>query len=260
MIRNTSREVPAFLAKVRVAVARDIRGRRFGVFAIGIPLAIYLTYLVTGIGAVTGPATGGIGWPAYLMVSMAALGAMNAGLGVAAETERGTPGAVRSGDASADSGCEAHRNLGVNAIASMVLVLPPVILVLLTGALDGIGLPIEDWVRLVTMLWVGALPFVALGLLLGPLLDADTGDVVLLGIVVVLAILGGLFQPIDTFPDSLATFARVLPSHHLADLGWTTVADHVGAPGDFLVLVGYTLAIGGIVVWRNRSKDKPVRD
>jgi ABC-2 type transport system permease protein len=83
---------------------------------------------------------------------------------------------------------------------------------------------------------------------------------VLLGIVVVLAILGGLFQPIDTFPDSLATFARVLPSHHLADLGWTTVADHVGAPGDFLVLVGYTLAIGGIVVWRNRSKDKPVRD
>jgi len=252
-------EAAAFLAHVRLAVGQGARGRRFAVFAIGIPLAIYLTYLVSGIGAVTGQATGGIGWPAYLMVSMAALGAMNAGVAVAAGTEHGTSGPLRSRAARAGSSPNAGMDLGVNAVAAMVLAVPPLILIVLTGALDGVGLPIGDLVRLVTVLWVGALPFVALGLLLRPLLDADTGDVVLLGIVVVLAILGGLFQPIDTFPDSLAAFARVLPSYHLADLGWTTVAGHIGAPGDFLVLAGYTLAIGAIVVWRNRSRDKPAR-
>lgn len=47
-------------------------------------------------------------------------------------------------------------------------------------------------------LWNGALPFAALGLLLGNALDRDTGAIVALGFVLALAILGGLVAPIAT--------------------------------------------------------------
>jgi ABC-2 type transport system permease protein len=108
------------------------------------------------------------------------------------------------------------------------------------------------------MVWLGAVPFVAVGLLIGPLLDADTGNVVLLGVIVLLAILGGLFQPIETFPTVLTAVARVVPSYHLADLGWTAIAGRSVDPIDVVVLTGYLLGIGAIIVWRNKSEDRRV--
>jgi ABC-2 type transport system permease protein len=106
------------------------------------------------------------------------------------------------------------------------------------------------------------LPFVALGLLLGLLFDADTGDVVLLCVLVLLAILGGLFQPIDTLPVPLAGLAPVLPSYRLADLGWTALAGRATNPVDVLVLAGYTVGFGAVAVavWRKRSEGSRVGD
>jgi ABC-2 type transport system permease protein len=137
----------------------------------------------------------------------------------------------------------------------MVLALPPLILLELAGAIEGVRLPGGEWVGLVVALWLGALPFMAFGLLLATILDADTGDVVFLAVVVVLAIVGGLLQPIDTFPATLAAIAHVLPSYHLADLGWTAIAARAANPEDVLVLTGYTVVIGAIAVWRYRSED-----
>jgi ABC-2 type transport system permease protein len=119
-------------------------------------------------------------------------------------------------------------------------------------------MPGGEWFALVISLWLGALPFVALGLLLGPVLDADTGDVVLLGLLIVLAILGGLFQPIETFPGTPAAVALVLPSYHLADLGRTVIAAHAADPVDVLVLAAYTVGIGAVTVWRRRIEDARV--
>jgi len=195
---------------------------------------------VTGIGRAPDQPIDGMGWPSYLMVSMAALGAMIASVGVAA----GRPAATQ--------------NLVVRAVSAMVLALPPLIVLGIAAALEGVRLPGVEWLVLAGSLWLGAIPFVALGLLLGPALDADTGDVVLLGVLVVLAILGGLFQPIDTLPAELAGLARVLPSFRLADLGWTTLADRTVNSADALILAAYTLLFGAVVVWRKRIEDAQV--
>ena len=174
------------------------------------------------------------------MVSMAAFGAMNAAVGIAA----GRPsGAVAEGDRI------------VTVISAVTLALPPIIVLALAGALGGATLPGGRWLALIVSLWLGTLPFVALGLLVGPSLDADTGDVVLLGLLVVLAILGGLFEPIETFPAALAALAPVVPSYRLADLGWTAIAARAVDPVDLLVLAGYTVGIGALAVWRKRSED-----
>ena len=137
----------------------------------------------------------------------------------------------------------------------MLLPQPPLVLVGLTAALNGVWLPGFEWPLLAASLWLGAMPFVALGLLLGLLFDADTGDVVRLCVLVLLAILGGLLQPVP-----LAALAPVLPSYRLADLGWTALAGRAPNPVDVLVLAGYTVAFGAVAVWRERSEGSRVGD
>ena len=64
-----------------------------------------------------------------------------------------------------------------------------------------------------------SLPFAALGLLIGYLFDADSAQGAMMVTLFGLAILGGLWAPISSFPDTLATIGRMLPSFRLADLG-----------------------------------------
>jgi ABC-2 type transport system permease protein len=182
-----------------------------------------------------------------MMVSMAAFGAMSAATVAAAGPPPSTPVRHPSGT-----------TISARIASAMVLAVVPLLLLGLAGSFDGVRLPAGEWVALATGLWLGALPFVALGLLLGPVLDAETGDVVLPAVLVVLAIVGGLFQPTETFPDVLATVASVVPSYHLADLGWTAIAGRAVDPVDVIVQTGYTLAIGALVLWRNWSEGRRV--
>jgi ABC-2 type transport system permease protein len=224
---------------VRREVLRGIRAPRFLVLGVFLPLAVYGLYTVTGIGRPADESIVGIAWPAWLMVSMAAFGAMSAATVMAAGSSRSTR-AETSGP----------RTTIVRIAAATVATVLPLLLLPLAGALDGVRLPVGEWAALVAVLWLGALPFVALGALLRPWLDADTGTVVLGAILVVIAILGGLFQPIETSPAALVVVAHLMPSYHLADLGWTVIAGRTGDPLDVLVLAGYLLGIGAIVVWR----------
>lgn len=270
MARDIPRRLADTLSQIRLEVTRGVRRGRFLVLGVGLPLVFYIAYHVAGIGRATHQAFGGVAWPQYLMVSMAAFAAMNAAVGVAAGDwgEASGPVISRGPRAAIDPAARvsaarnhaATPNLVVRGASGMLLALPPLVLVGLTAALDGVRLPGFEWPLLAVSLWLGAMPFVALGLLLGLLFDADTGDVVLLCVLVLLAILGGLFQPIDTLPDPLAALAPVLPSYRLADLGWTALAGRAPNPVDVLVLAGYTVAFGAVAVWRKRSEGSRVGD
>jgi ABC-2 type transport system permease protein len=252
MAREMARRVADTLAQVRQEATRGVRRGRFLVFGVALPVVFYVAYQVAGIGRANDQAFGGIAWPLYLMVSMAAFAAMNAGAGVAVGDR---------GEASVPVGAVGP-DLVVRGASGMLLALPPLVLVGLAAALDGVRLPGLEWLLLAGSLWLGTLPFVALGLLLGLLFDADTGDVVLLCVLVLLAVLGGLFQPIDTLPVSLAGLEPVLPSYRLADLGWTALAGRATNPVDVLVLAGYTVGVGAVTVavWRKRSEGSRVGD
>jgi ABC-2 type transport system permease protein len=250
--------VPA-LRSVRREIVQSIWSPRFLVLGICLPLVAYLGYMFTGIGGGTDRSIGGIGWPSYFMVSMAAFGVMSAAVGIAGAPGRGVPGAAYGGAAGAGEERTRPRLLA-RIITAIVLALPPLVLLGLAGALDGVHLPGVEWVTFIVLLWLGALPFVALGLLLGHILDTDLGDITVLSILTALAILGGLFQPIVTFPPALAALAHVLPSFHLADLGWTVIALDTVDPVDVLVLAGYTVAIGAVAIWLKRNEDARVGD
>ena len=88
----------------------------------------------------------------------------------------------------------------------------------------------------IAALALGSFPFAALGLLIGYLLDAESAQGGMVLSYFSLAILGGLFAPLDAFPDALATIGHMLPSSHLASLGRALAAGHTPDGVDVLVL------------------------
>jgi ABC-2 type transport system permease protein len=231
----------AALGSILGEIVRAGRSPRFLLLAICLPLGLYLAYTAIGIGGAVNAGDPGIGLPAYLTVSMGVFGAMSAAVGTAAGPFRAPRDVARP-------------HLAARIGAALLLALAPLLLFGLVGSSEGIRLSGVGWSELILSLWLGVVPFIVLGLLLGQTLEPETGEIVLVGALVVLAILGGLFQPIDTLPATLGALAHVVPSYRLADLGWTTLADHAVDPVDVLMLAGYTVAIGAIVVWRTRSE------
>jgi ABC-2 type transport system permease protein len=99
------------------------------------------------------------------------------------------------------------------------------------------------------------LPFAAFGILVGYLLDADTAQPVTVVTSMALAVLGGLWMPTATMPAAMRQLAHLLPSYHLADLGWRAVAGQPPIAGDGLVLLAWTLVFAGLAAWRYRRAE-----
>jgi ABC-2 type transport system permease protein len=99
--------------------------------------------------------------------------------------------------------------------------------------------------------WAGTVPFALLGLLIGQFATAQNLQAYQGAVVLLLSFVGGLFIPVSTFPQALATVAKALPSYWLAQVG------HATAPGGdnwqaALVLALYALVLGAVVVVRYR--------
>jgi ABC-2 type transport system permease protein len=143
--------------------------------------------------------------------------------------------------------------LATKLLASLVLALPSIVLVGITAAVAGpVRLGAGAWAETVLLLWVGVLPFTALSILIGYLFDADTARPVTVVIVIVLALLGGLWQPTTTMLETMRQIAHLLPSYHLADLGWRAVAGQAPIAADGLILLAYTVVFAIPVAWLYR--------
>ena len=68
------------------------------------------------------------------------------------------------------------------------------------------------------------------------------GNIVTIG----LAVLGGLWFPVNTFPNWLQHIAHVLPSYHLRKLGLDIVSNHHIDLRSFGILILY--AVGSLIV------------
>jgi ABC-2 type transport system permease protein len=132
--------------------------------------------------------------------------------------------------------------------------IPAITAVLVAGVLvNGVQLSAVSWAQLLVALVLGSLPFAAIGLLIGYLFDAGSAQGAMMITLFSLAILGGLWAPITSFPDTLATIGRKLPSFRLAELGRDAATGVLPDLGTVAILVAYAVVIGGLVVWRYRS-------
>src|SRR5919202_1431938 len=187
------------------------RNRQYLVFTVLLP-ALFTIFFTKIFGAQAGGAAEYQDQAATYMVSMMAYGALGAALGATIRL---------SFDRASGWLRQLHvlpvptsRIVTVDVLVGALLTLPSLLVVALVGRfITGVELSPGRWIALVAVLWAGSVAFVALGLLIGLALDekAAGGAIGIVG--VVLATLGGLWVPVQIFPDSLQVVAHALPSY-----------------------------------------------
>ncbi len=220
------------------------RNRQFLFFTVLLPAAfsVFFTKVFAG-------APGGISQEqaAATMISMMAYGALGAALGATVRLSfdrasgwlrqlRVTPVPQTS-------------VVAVDVAVGMLLTLPPLLVVAAVGRfVNGVRLEAGQWAGLVTVLWLPSAVFVALGLLLGWALEekAAGGAIGIVG--TVLALLGGLWVPVELFPSGLRAVSRALPSYWYAEAGREAAAGSGPAVLPLLVLAGFAALFAALTV------------
>jgi ABC-2 type transport system permease protein len=234
--------MPTYL---RLEVLRMLRDRRYLIMTVAMPVALYLLFSnVFGGGA----PVNGLTVDAGTMVAMAAFGAMGAVLaasGPRIAQERGS-GWLRQLRATP---FPPGQMLAAKVLAAMTLGLPAVVLVAATSvAVNGVRVSAWRLAAMAGLLWLGAAPFAALGVLIGRLTDGDSAYGLTSGIWFALAAPSGMWMPVDILPSTLRTIGGALPSSHYAQLGWRVAAGGGPALADALVLAAWTAGLALLVV------------
>lgn len=240
-------------AFARFEVARLLGSWKFLAITVGFPVIFYMLFLRNErAGTIV---DGAVPWRVYLMVSMcsfgALVGALNAG-GSRLSTERASGWARQL----RVTPIPAWSYVTTKVAASMLVILPVVVLVELVGmAFGGVHLAPLSWAELTGLLWVTALPFAILGIFVGFMVNADTAYPVVTALMFVLGYFGGLFNPVSHMPHVLQTTARLLPSFHQTSIGLALLDGRGLGIEDALVLVAYSLVLGGAIVWKHRVEE-----
>ncbi len=226
---------------VRFELLRTFRNRRFVIFSLAFPLALFL--LATGPNR--NQQIGGVAFALYFMVGMAAWGAMAAvlagGAVIALERAGGWTRQIRI------TPLRTRVYFASKVIGSYALALTALVLLYIAGAAMGVRLPVGSWLRLTILLLIGLVPFVALGILLGHVLSADAVGPAIGGIAAAFALLGGVWGPLPA-TGVLHVIGQSLPSY------WLVYAGRVSQGGGWWpvrawpVLVAWTAVFGLLAV------------
>lgn len=235
---------------IRLEIVRMLRDLRFIALAVIAPIGFYLLFATLFGGQPAPP--GQLGGNVEIMVAMAAYGAMWAvmsttGPRIAQEREIGWLQQVQA------MPVKAGQLLAAKVVASVAMALPAIVLVCATAAVvKGVELPAGQWLDLVGSMWIGSMPFAALGIAIGYALSADAAFPVSYGLYMALSAIGGLWVPPAVLPESFRRVARALPSNRLADLGWQIAGGHAIGWSSVGVLAAWTagLALIAILAYR----------
>ena len=225
-------------------VRRLVRSPRFFIFTVAFPLAMFLAFSAaygnTDPEAVT-----------FLMVSMAAFGAVSASISTGAraaiERQVGWNRQLRL------TPLGGGQYLVSKVVAAMLVALPSMLLVYAAGILlEGVSLGSGTWAQLIVFCWLGVLPTAVLGLLVGLLATGDSAQAMSSVLMMALSMLGGLLLPLTTLPAVMTDIARALPSYWLAEFGHDALAGNAISVQGVLTMTVWVVAAGALVALRYR--------
>lgn len=229
-------------------VRRSFRNTRFLIFSIAFPILLFLLY----VSIFTNGDQVAVG---VLMISMTAFGALSAALSaggrVALERSVGWQRQLRLTPLSGPG------YLATKGITGMLIALPAVVLVPLVGAVaEGVSLDWAGWLRVTIGIWLAAIPFALMGLLIGQIGTPDTMQPIMSLTMMVMSLIGGIFIPIDSMPGWLTDIARVLPSYWLGQVGRGAVTTDLSVDlGQAVLVLAIWTAVLGVAVVRRYRRD-----
>ena len=234
---------PAAGGYLGLELSRTLRDGRYLLLAVIAPVGFYLLFSAVFSNA-TGPNTT-FGLPAAkeIMVAMATFGAMWAALSATApRLARDREGGWS--DYLATTPLRAGQVLAGRIIAGLVVALPAVVAVGIAAvAAHGVSLPAWRWPADLGLLWIGTVPFVALGIAIGSLASSTVAFAASTGLWFAFAALGGLWVPPGQLSAGLRDFAEALPSYNQAALGWHVTSGTAPTVTNLLVLVAWTVGL-----------------
>lgn len=141
-------------------------------------------------------------------------------------------------------------------VGQSVVHLLSIMAVFIVGALiNGVQLPLTTWLLSGMWLLVASFAFMALGTLIGLMKKVDTAMGVSNVLYLVLAVIGGLWMPLDVFPELLQAIGKWLPSYSFANGAWQLVVGEVPEWRNGFILIGYALIFMVLSVYIRRKQE-----
>jgi ABC-2 type transport system permease protein len=216
----------AWTAQTFMELRRIARNTRFLIFTLLTPLLYYL-FFVLAFGERT--SAQGISGKAFFFVSMATFGVLGTALvsfagRIAAERERGWFRLLRTTPLPVAAIFGAKLAAALLASIGVVLVLGVAGVIVNGSSL----LSAESWLGLFVVLVLGALPFAALAVVIGYFVGAEVAYSASLAVYFLLAMIGGLFLPLEFMPEAVQNVATLTPGYLYAKMGWDLIAGRAG--------------------------------
>jgi ABC-2 type transport system permease protein len=214
------RTLRIYAAETKCEFLKALRLPAYVIPTLSFPLLFYVMFgIVFGGRQMMGPVTAA----SYFLATYGAFGVIGAsmfGFGVSVAAERGY-GWLQLKRASP---MPPLAYLAAKTIMSMLLSAILVLALFILGfTLGDVRLSAGAWIELGTVLIVGAIPFCALGLVIGYLAGPNSAPAVVNLLYLPLAFCSGLWIPLPFLPHVLQKVAPYLPPYHLSALALAVV-------------------------------------
>jgi ABC-2 type transport system permease protein len=218
-------------------IVRTFRNRIFYAVTLALPLVLFYA-VASGQRSAT---IDGIAFPLYFMTAMAVYGAMFAAVSPGARIARDRSGGWTRQQRITP--LRARTDITAKVVTAYLIALPSVVLVFLAGASLGVRLDAAQWLELGGLLLAGLAPFIALGIVLGYLLRADTLAPSMGGIVVLFALVGGVYGFQLAHSGPLFDVMKAIPSYWLVQAGKTALGGGSWPAQGWIVIAAWTVIL-----------------
>ena len=226
----------------RYEILRTLRNPAFMGITLGLPLVLFYS-VASGQRHAT---FNGTAFPLYFMTAMAAYGAMYATVVPGARIVRDrTSGWLRQ---MRITPLRARTEFTAKVVSTYLLVLPTLGLIFLAGASLGVRLRAGQWLEMAGLLLAGLAPFVVMGFVVGYLVRSDALVPALGGLVVLFALLGGVFGFQLATSGPLFDVMKALPSYWLVQAGKTALGGGDWPAQAWIVVVAWTAVLIPVAV------------
>jgi ABC-2 type transport system permease protein len=238
----------------RFEMLRLLRNRQGMIFSIAFPVVMFFLLAVPNkdnhnFGGTAQHPTG-IFAPQYYMVSLLAFGGlvavMSGGARIAAERTVGWNRLLRLTPLSA------RQYLSTKVLTGYLMAGISIVLLYAVGISFGVRLPFTSWLEMTALILVALIPFAALGIAFGHLLNDDAAGTALGVGASLFAFLGGAWFPI-TGSGGFVQFCKLLPSYWLVQAGHVGLGEsHPWGIEGWVVIAVWTIGCAALAMWAYR--------
>ncbi|GAA0594822.1 ABC transporter permease [Kribbella sandramycini] len=230
-------------------IRRTLRNKRVLLFSVLMPVVLFAIF---GLTIPDGASEGGISAIAYVMVSMAMFGSMSAAMSsggaIAAERDGGWNRTLRL------TPLTPQAYVASKVILSLLLAVPPLLIVFLFGRVAGhVHLDATQWITVALVSWLGALPFAAIGLVIGYVAKPDSVQPITGLSTMLIAAFGGLWLPVDQMPSLMKHIAQLTPAYWTGQTSRSALTAAGVDTQALLVVLAWTVVLGVIALRRFRA-------